>query len=437
MRSFCTSGLALSLGLLWSAGAMAQGYGSPSLLPMPEAGPQLSTSPASYSAALANSPYRSTLSNHQPALADDGRLPPPPGQDNMRSGAMASADSGEGSPCGNWSDDCCGDCCCGPTWFVSSNALILNRDTPNRFWTTFETNNNPNQLMNTKDADADWAGGAEIRVGRWCCPDCSGRSGWEVVYYGIKLDGFASLRDPGNDLSTPINLDTQTGPFLIGARPAADFFDSAREHRIFRDNEIHNIEVNFLRETLISNQSTQVTWLAGFRYFRFDESVIFGSVAGDAAITPGGAEFGNNGGVDEAYLDIRCENNLVGFQVGARGDYYCTDDVSLFLAPKLGVYGNEINSRSRLYTGSGISAFDIESNEDDFSFLAQVDLGASYQFAPHWRLFGGYRAIAVSGIALADNQFPAFIAAADEFADIDTNGDLILHGAFLGLELNY
>ena len=432
MRSFCTSGIALSLGLLFTSNAMAQGYGSPSMLPMPEAGAY----PASYASAAANSPYRATLMSHQPTpIEGDVRAPmAAPGAQSMDAGSACGCE--EGSPCSNWEDDCCQDSCCGTTWFVSSNALILTRDNPNRFWTTFETNNNPNQLMNTKDAEADWAGGAEIRVGRWCCPDCEGRSGWEVVYFGIKLDGFASLRDPANELSTPINLNTQTGTVDIGTRPAADFFDNSREHRIWRENEIHNIEVNFLREELISSRSTQVTWLAGVRYFRFDESVIFGAVAGASAITPG-AEFGNNGGVDEAYLDIRCENNLVGFQIGLRGDYYCTDDVSFFAVPKLGVYGNEINHRAQLYSGNGDVGFDINSNEDDVSILAQIDLGLSWQFAPRWRAFGGYRAIAVSGIALSDDQFPAFLAATDELEDIDTNGDLILHGAFAGAELTF
>jgi len=43
----------------------------------------------------------------------------------------------------------------------------------------------------------------------------------------------------------------------------------------------------------------------------------------------------------------------------------------------------------------------------------------------------------VSGIALSDEQIPHFLAAADEFQQIDSNGDLILHGAFVGADFRF
>jgi len=419
--------------MMCAGGAFAASYESPSLLPVTDNGPQFQAYPhSSYSTALASSPYRSTLAAHQPEAADEGDAPAgPPMPGEKRDG------DSEGSPCGNWCDDCCQESCCGPQWFVSASGLVLTRDNPNRFWTTFETAVNTNQLMNTRDAETNWEGGAEIRVGRLGCKDCSGRSGWEAIYFGIGMEGFASVRDPANGLSTPIDLNTQTGTVDIGARPASDFFDSAREHRIWRNDEIHNIELNFIRQQLVSNNQTQVTWLAGVRYFRFDENVTFASVAGDAAVTVGGAEFGNNGGIDEAYYDVRCENNLVGFQIGARGDYFVNDRLGVYLTPKFGIYGNSIDGRSHLHTGSGDEAFDIRSNKDDVSFLASIDLGMEYQLNDHWRAFVGYRALAVTGVALSDNQFPAFMAATDEMADIDSNGELILHGGFGGVEWRF
>ena len=420
MRFFSASGIALSMGLLCAAGgtAKAASYGAPSTVE----GPQVYET--SYSSAMASSPYSTTITHHESLGA------------STESALHGGHDGGCGCNAGGDSCGCGCDDCCGPSWFISAAGLILTRDNPNRFWTTYETNNNPNQLMNTKDADTHWDGGAEIRFGRFGCADCEGRRGWEVVYYGTKLRGFASVRDPGNELSTPINLNTQTGTFDIGPRAAEEYFDNAREHRIWRDDEIHNVEINFLQEEMVSNNMTQVTWLAGFRFFRFDESLVFGSVAGANAVNPG-AEFGNNGGEDEAYLDIRCENNLIGFQIGLRGDYFITDNFGLFALPKLGLYANEINSRARLYSGDGVEAFDIRSNENDFTMLASIDLGIEYQISSGWKAYAAYRAVAVSGIALSDDQFPAFIAAADELADIDTNGDLLLHGAVLGLEYRY
>ena len=49
---------------------------------------------------------------------------------------------------------------------------------------------------------------------------------------------------------------------------------------------------------------------------------------------------------------------------------------------------------------------------------------------------GGYRVVAVTGVALADNQIPHFLAAANEFADVKTNGELILH-AHLGVSFRW
>jgi hypothetical protein len=293
--------------------------------------------------------------------------------------------------------------------------------------------------MNTQDASADWAGGAEIGFGRWWS-NCGGGCGLAVSMFGLgTLDGSASIRDPANLLSTPLDLTTQTGDIMIGARAAGDFFDNARAHRIDRKDDIWNVEINYLYQPMLAGPSRlQMTWLAGVRWFHFDERLVFASVAGDGAVVnAGGSEFGNNGGVDEAYLRSRAQNDLIGPQIGALANYYVTPRFSLFAAPKFGIYGNQINVRSHLSSGDGITAFDYRASKTDVSFLGQVDLGLTYQLTDNWRLRGGYRALAVSGIALSDEQIPHFLAAADEFQQIDSNGDLILHGAFVGADFRF
>ena len=73
------------------------------------------------------------------------------------------------------------------------------------------------------------------------------------------------------------------------------------------------------------------------------------------------------------------------------------------------------------------------SRKDDVSFLAELDLGLAYQLTRHWSIYGGYRAVAVTGLALADNQIPFFLVDYPAYADIETNGSLILHGAMFGV----
>ena len=422
MRSLFAGAIALAgiCGVASSTALAANPYGSSTLLPLPETSPQLYT-PAE---AVAASPYRATVARmHQEPM------PSSP----MPEGPSIACDAGAAADCGTCNS--CGSC----NWWFSFAALVMSRDNPNAFWTTFDTNLNTNQLMNTRDASPDWRWGGEITLGRWFGCDPCNRCGIAVSYFALDpISGFTSLRSPTNDLSTPINLNTQAGQFQIGARNAADYFDAAREHRISREDEIHNVEINFLNAHGGSGYGATVTWLAGVRFLRFDEGLVFGSVAGDAAtVNAGGSEFGNNGGVDEAYLDIRTENNLVGFQIGAMLEWQTASRLGFFVTPKIGIYDNEIQARSRLYSGDGVTAFDIQSTESHFSFMAQLDVGLTWDWNDRVRLFGGYRAIAATGIALADNQIPAFIAAADEFADIDTNGNLILHGAFFGVEITF
>ena len=44
---------------------------------------------------------------------------------------------------------------------------------------------------------------------------------------------------------------------------------------------------------------------------------------------------------------------------------------------------------------------------------------------------------ATTGVALSDNQFPAFLAATGDLKDVKTNGDLVLHGAFAGVTFRW
>ena len=217
----------------------------------------------------------------------------------------------------------------------------------------------------------------------------------------------------------------------IGAGTAAAIFDNAREHRIWRSDEVHNLEINLLHQNVYAGQhGSQLTFLAGARYFKFDEGLIFGSVSS-------GNEFGSAGGVNEAYLEVQTEDNLVGFQVGAQCDHYFTPCLSLYATPKIGIYGNNMNATSRLYRGDGLEVFNIDGQKSDFSMLGQLDVGLNYTIGCNTRLFGGYRALAVSGIALSDQQIPPFLADTAGFATLESNADLILHGAFAGVEVRF
>jgi hypothetical protein len=330
---------------------------------------------------------------------------------------------------------CVADCAvCRPTWYGSVAGLVMSRDNPNRTWVSFQTSNPSNQILNTPEAEVGWQGGFEVRVGRQIgCDHALEGSYWMIV----PMHGEASVRSESNDISTPIDV----GFVTFSGTAASDYFDNAREHRVTRRDEIHNIELSLLHEPLIGDATHDfsMSWMLGARFFRFDEDVTFGSVAGDH-------EFGEP--LYEAYMDSDIANNLIGFQLGARADYHFGRAFKLFAAPKVGIYGNYIDSRFEVYRGDGVNGhgtplggtpfdFPVESNKTDVAMLAQLDLGLEIAISRGWAFFGGYRAVAVSGLALADSQFPMFLVDGPGIADIESNGHMILHGAFAGLQYSF
>ncbi len=512
--------LALALSGLGATGAVAQyggtpgypstgRYSAPALLPLPEAsGPWVKqTTSRERSAAHRSSEYVAPVANYvpqpagrpvvapaknQPSLTPGSsnlspdlsftaiEQPPPPdlspaGQPEQLAAPEIHMAPAPGSPpgimapnaydvaggidCGCAGGDCwAGDCGvqCGHSWYGYVGGLVMSRDRSNKFWTTFETGNNPNQLMYFPDSD--WGGGFETTIGfAWSggcgdgcgnvgctsCGDCnSGGSGYrhgiEVTYWGVTgLDGEDSARSETNAISTPIDLGFVD--IVSTGSPASIFFDNAREHRLRRDGEVHNVEVNLVDFiTPVHGRDVQYQWLVGARFFKFDEFLQFGSVQGDA-------EFGSDGGLNEAYLDMDVENNLIGAQIGGRADGRVHRRWRLFAGTKVGVFANDINFDTRLYRGDGAlatfdttgNAFDLHAHETDVSMLAQIDLGMAWDFSCHWSANIGYRAVGISGLALADDQVPAFLAAEMDWTDIDSNGSMILHGGYAGLEFRY
>jgi hypothetical protein len=342
--------------------------------------------------------------------------------------------------------DTCGDCLdCQPCftcpWFVSAAGLILGRNDANRVWTTYETNNNANQLMNTDDADTDWRGGGELRLGRWFC---CGTWGVEAVFWGIdNMHGFAGIAAANGGLSTPLDFSDvmyasdPTG-LLDPARPV-DLFDSADAHYIRRINEIYNLELNVIRSPLSGCGPLDVDILAGVRWFHFREHLAFASLNQDGDWSEP---------TDVGYLDDRIENNLVGGQVGAHIACNLGYRLGLFARPKFGIYNNHIEHRFNAYRGdgelfvpregSGVSGtYPVESDTDSLSFLTEVDVGLDWRFHERWTAFLGYRLLVATGIGLADHQFTPYVVDVPELAHIDDNGTLILHGAFAGLRCNF
>ncbi len=186
-----------------------------------------------------------------------------------------------------------------------------------------------------------------------------------------------------------------------------------------------------------------MTTLAGFRFMRFDEDFSLRSNVDlvDGTGTTVGSEF-------IAY-NIEADNQLYGFQLGCNGIYRlgCRGRWALQYGTSFGIYGNRMNVSQRMdipstgiatrYVNGAQSNFDVNSSKDDVAFLGELRVGGSYQYSQNWRLYGGWRALAVSGVALTTSQIPTAFITPGQVGNINSNGSLFLHGLQAGVEYTY
>ena len=348
----------------------------------------------------------------------------------MNSGMYADSNVGYGDygaagpSCANGTGGACG-AGGGCGWQVYAGAIYMGRDSANKKWTTYETGNNPNQLMYYPDSD--WGGGVDVSVTKFFGCDCS--TGIQGVYYGFGSDGYNSLYSPANRLSTPINV----GDVNYGGVPAVDLFDNAQRHTVTRNDDFQNFELNYIKYLLgnpcngggCGSSPYNFAVLTGFRYIRFEDNIGFSSFQHDGT---------------SVTLDNGVMNQLFGWQVGALFTHNCSEKFSWFASPKVGIYGNQVDFHARSYNHAGQvgtfdatgRAYDLNNSKTDVAMVGSLDLGVNYRVGSHWQLTGGYRMVGVAGLALADDQVPAYLAAEGDWTDIESSGAAIFHGAFFG-----
>lgn len=337
----------------------------------------------------------------------------------------------------------CGGCC----WYGGLGGLVMTRDGENEFQLSSRSDNFNATALSTRSAEMNWSGGGEVYLGRYL-GEC-----WAVegVYWGVypetKTDlAFDTDGTAGNGIgdlitSFDLNLDFDDGG---GPGVVNDWFDGAEMHGLRRQYEIHNVELNLRRLAIgsgcgpCSSCRWRASWLAGIRFFRYDEDFDYFSDLSNTVLT---------GAPDEVHYTIDVTNDLLGVQIGGDVEYLIMPRLSASFGTKFGLYGNHIDHRSRIGSSAGPATvaggpnagtvWDISSDKDDVAFLGEVALALHYQISSGWSLRGGYRALAVTGIALPSAQIPNNFEDVFGVAQIDSNGSMILHGAFLGVEYNY
>jgi hypothetical protein len=455
MKSSYVHGLWLVLGLVGLVQPLTavEPFGSASLLPIPSTQelqplyPQVT--PASFGSQEEISP-----SDQAPGFA-----PPPVGlsQDYQQAmkGTWDNAGCTDGS-CGV-AADCCGRPC--PHFAVWSAGLIMGRTNQCYRPVTIDSTTLQN-VMSTSDVEQEWSGGFEVGAA-WIMPNCC--NALSVSYWGLFPDNQQAYVNAAN--------------YATGVRPALSNIDrigyddgsvsddvfnwmttASGTHYVTMGQDYNNVEFNFLGNTQAWGLTPfgsgcgggcngcnpcggcgpscwQFGWLAGMRYFQFNEYFLFQTDEDDTMI-------GDPGDADELNYRIDTNNDLWGFQFGGQGSWYVCNCFSIYGSGRFGVYNNHVTSTQYL-SGEGGDAFinagayngtlvRYTTTDDKLAGIGQFDLGARYQLGCHWSLYGGYRVVAISGVATAPSQIP--VNWADPVYDICADDTVLLHGAYLGAQ---
>jgi len=171
----------------------------------------------------------------------------------------------------------------------------------------------------------------------------------------------------------------------------------------------------------------------GFRWFQVEDSA-------EAAFNiDGGAGYQD----EDLYDNVDIENNLFGYQFGSMLNYCLTSRLNANAGAKFGIYGNHVDYRHRLGARTtaatvGGSDVDVQSSDTVLAGLGELDLGLGFRINNAWSIRGGYRMIAVCGVAdsFENMQDTAYndISLVDDF---DADDCLILHGGYVGLTFNW
>ena len=290
------------------------------------------------------------------------------------------------------------------------------------------------QRLYTDQADHETMDGVGVSVGR---RKANGK-GSEVRYWALN-PGQAQYVLNGAPVYTTID---GFADIYHGAAGASlfDIYGQGVTQRVVRDTDINSLSFNLLQNggCYCNHKGRRGNYelLAGFRWFQFDETLQYISETD----TVGYPTFPST-----MTYESSVTNTLLGFQLGARNEICLSNKLRLFTGVNAGLFNNNVNVRQRFFDETGYNPFinsgpfagngyDFRDEKNDAAFLGELDLGLIYQISCRARLRFGYRALGLSGIALAGNQLPYDYTDQLDIQRAKTNGNLLLHGGYYGLE---
>lgn len=315
-------------------------------------------------------------------------------------------------------------------WVVGVFAMSFARDYEDG---VFLSQNPAGDQLFTTDADEGDFGGYGVNLTR---RQCNGR-GLELRYWAFNTSATAQL-DGANVYSVMPTLNyLEHGP---SARDVLAIYDTTEFHTITRETDINNFEVNLLNNggfyQTRRGRSAAFELVGGIRWFQFDERLAYTTV-GDTAAFPLATE--------SFTYQSQVNNDLVGFQLGARNELCLTNRLRGFFGVTAGIFNNHIQTQQNFFDANGVGAtltdgpstgreYDYSDEKNDVAILGELDMGVTYQLSQRARARFGYRTFGVAGVALAADQIPVDFRRTDRVQRANSNGSLLLHGGYAGME---
>ncbi|REK13047.1 MAG: hypothetical protein DWQ37_10515 [Planctomycetota bacterium] len=278
-----------------------------------------------------------------------------------------------------------------PRWTVWAGAIFLQRSEPARTGLIF---NGPNTLFNAGDLNFGTAAGPDINAIRH----------GEVFdvdfrYFQVmNMGAHERIFPPGASnigLGSPYNL-------------------NVLQIDVNALTSIQSAEIN-LRKNITPN----ISLLAGFRYLSLDDHIKHQYEVLGLSET----------------LGVFTVNQLYGAQAGFDANVFTWGRFQLQTAAKGGIYGNAARNEIRVRS-FGVLDSSIGAREQQTTFVGDWNFNGIFQINDIWAIRGGYQLLWVSGVALSTDQF-TLADLVTPGVQIDSTGDLFLHGALVSIQAGW
>ena len=140
-------------------------------------------------------------------------------------------------------------CGCGPGFFAGAGSVIMKRDLDDNNINLSYADTNPHPpVLTNRDTSMDYEGGFELFLGKCLC------NGFAVEgrYWSLlENEQESSITGAAGDYATYLNLANLSydpdGLGVLPATPVDGYFDAAVNHRLRREYEFQNLELNFIK----------------------------------------------------------------------------------------------------------------------------------------------------------------------------------------------